>query len=685
LESDDEAWLLWYFGEGCGLVDTFWYDFVPQQQEMIAAINHAIKYGSDQAIAASRGEGKSTIAERLILKNTLTGVLAFSVLFAASGPMADNSLDAIKTAIEENDRLAEDYPEVCYPIRALEGTPQRAGSQVCNGFRHDNGQPYEMARSKFSWCGQEAIFPKIPGSPSAGAIIATRGLDAAVRGLKKRGKRIQLAVIDDPDTEDTARSGDQAKKLEGRIDKAIGGLGGQQRGVGRVMLTTLQSRVAVSYKFTDPTQKPTWKGRRFRFLLKPPERMDLWEEYVQITKADLEEYAKLEAQGTGGGDPFSRRANRLYVDNLDAMNAGAEVSNPNRYDAQLLPDGTQKELSALQRYYNEVARIGPEAVATEYDNDPPEETGPVESSITASRVQRQMSGYPRRVIPPGCTVLVQGIDVGKTSLHWVVRAWRPDCVGYVVDYGVQDVHGTKIGSEEGLDVAIRRAIVARWEDMTAHPYTMADETVVPIQLTLIDAGYRTSAIYHVCREIGIGIRPAMGFGKSGGCVQANFSEILRRSRTKKPGDGWFESKSDKGSWYVAMDTDRWKAWEHDRWMTTPGMPGSLQGFGEPSTKHDRLSDDEKVHTSYAHHITNEKEVEEIVRGQLKRYWKAKGSNHWLDASYMSNVAANMLGIKLLNNNGRVWNPTPATPIPGNASQPISERPTAAQLAQRTRG
>lgn len=37
-----------------------------------------------------------------------------------------------------------------------------------------------------------------------------------------------------------------------------------------------------------------------------------------------------------------------------------------------LPDGTRMEESALQHYYNEVARIGPEAVATEYDNDPPE-------------------------------------------------------------------------------------------------------------------------------------------------------------------------------------------------------------------------------------------------------------------------------------------------------------------------
>jgi hypothetical protein len=195
LEADDEAWLLHYFGVECELDDPFWYQFTPQQKEMIRAIRHAIKHGGDQAIAASRGEGKSTLAERLLLKSALSGEVNYSVLFASTGPMADNSLDSIKTAIADNPLLAADYPEVCVPVIALEGAPQRANTQRVSGERHDNGELYEMAETRFSWCGQEVIFPKVPGSPSAGAIIATRGLDAAVRGLKKKGKRPKLAIV----------------------------------------------------------------------------------------------------------------------------------------------------------------------------------------------------------------------------------------------------------------------------------------------------------------------------------------------------------------------------------------------------------------------------------------------------------------------------------------------------------
>ncbi len=234
----------------------------------------------------------------------------------------------------------------------------RAHYQLVTGNRHDNGKPFKLHSSRFSWCGHEVTFPRVPGSPSAGAIFATRGLDAAVRGLNKGNRRPTVAAIDDPDTEDTARSEEQAKKLEDRIDKAIGGLGGQQKGIARVMLTTLQNRTCVSFRFTDPKQKPTWKGKRFRFLVEPPERADLWEEYVQLRQHDM-----------STGDPFARAAHQFYLDHRETMDAGAVVSNPHRFNPEELPDGSQAEVSALQRYYNEVARIGPEAVATEFDND----------------------------------------------------------------------------------------------------------------------------------------------------------------------------------------------------------------------------------------------------------------------------------------------------------------------------
>ena len=413
------------------------------------------------------------------------------------------------------------------------------------------------------------------------------------------------------------------------------------------MLTTIQNRICASYRYTDPQQKPTWKGKRFRFLIAPPARLDLWEEYVQTRHAELIAYASGESE-----DPHCRKSHALYLKNRSAMDAGAIVANPHRFNPSKLPDGTQTEDSALQFYYNEVARIGPEAVATELDNDPPEEAGPVESGITARRIQRQLSGYDRKIVPPGCIKITRGVDCRKVALHWVVRAWRPDGSGFTIDYGVHEVQGTTYNSDEGLDVALKRSILDYLERSTiesAYCELAERGELKPrvIDRTLIDAGWRTDAVYAACREAGLGVMPVMGCGRSAGCVRANFSQELRATKDKKPGDGWFLSRR-PGLWLVLADSDRWKAWEHDRWMTAPGRPGCMMLFGQNSDRPERLSEDEKAHHSFARHICNEVEVEEPHKGTIRRRWKTKSDNvHYLDASYYSDVAANMEGIRVV--------------------------------------
>lgn len=640
LEADDEAWLRYYFHE------LFTYEFTSQQRVMIDAIRKAMLYGGDQAIAASRGEGKTKICEAQLLKYTISGVISFAIFFAATTDKAVDSVTALREAIETNERLRADYPEVCIPVVALENTPNRAHYQTVTGHRHDNGKPYERVPSKFSWCGDEIVFPNVPGSPCAKARIATRGLDCEVRGVNKGGKRPQVACIDDPDTEQTVRSEEQRKKLMERIDRGIAGLGGQRRAIARVMLTTLQRLDSASAIYTDPKKKPSWKGKRFRYLIHKPERMDLWEEYVSRWQKDKR---RVDEDGDNI-DPHSRGAHAFLLAHYEEMHDGAVVANKNRFDPTILEDGSQLEVSALQSYFNFVAKNGQAAASAELDNDPPEETAAVSSAINAHRVQRQVSGYERGIVPPGCTVLVQGIDVGKKALHWVVRAYRPDATVYTIDYAVYEVTGTVYGSDEGLDQAIRRAILGRMEQMKEAAYCTPEGEVVPIALTLVDSGYRSTAVYAACREAGLGARPIKGCGRSNGTAQLTYPNYTRRGPHAKPGgDGWCEARDNpKMPWLVLANVDYWKAWEHDRWMTDPALPGSSMLFGEPGTEH-RDSPDQKGHFSYAHHIDAEKEVEEVIKGMLKRFWKptpGRGQNHYLDASVYADVAANMLGIRI---------------------------------------
>jgi hypothetical protein len=276
LEADTEAWLLWYFPE------VFWHPFTEVGKEMIRAIETTIVYGTDQCIAGPRGEGKSVIAERVILKNVLTGALPFGLIFGANSVKAKERLQNIKSELEENGRLAADYPEVCVPARALEGLHNRANGQTVSGKINwnpeMNGQEFRSVRTGMRWAGDLIRLPTVPGSRAAGAWIGCFGLDTPVRGTNLRGNRPVHALIDDADTEETTNNEEQAQKLEDRIDRAIAGLAPQGKTIGRVMLCTIPSKKAVAWKFSDPQQKPSWQGKRYKLVEKWPDHPERWEE-----------------------------------------------------------------------------------------------------------------------------------------------------------------------------------------------------------------------------------------------------------------------------------------------------------------------------------------------------------------------------------------------------------------------
>ena len=65
--------------------------------------------------------------------------------------------------------------------------------------------------------------------------------------------------------------------------------------------------------------------------------------------------------------------------------------------------------------------------------------------------------------------------------------------------------------------------------------------------------------------------------------------------------------------------------------------------------------------SYAKQIVAEVEIEEVHKGVLRRRWHSKSDkNHWLDASYMANVAASIKGVRLLR---QAQTQSPVVPVP----------------------
>jgi len=632
LEKDDAAWLRWYFGVDCP--NPFSRDFTADQLEWIREVRRVADCGGDKAMAAPRGEGKTSILERLGEKFALEGRIDFLVLFGATGSAAEASLDSIKEDLATNDRLAADYPEVCIPVRALEGTPNRAHYQTVSGKRHDNGQEFVRASSKFKWCGHEVVLPKVPGSPSANFVIATRGLDAAVRGLKRKGKRPKLVIIDDPDTENSAISESQTAKLEKRIDKSIGGLGDQKRPIARVMITTVSTRICVSARYTDPKIKPSWAGKVYRLLVAKPLRLDLWLEYVSQRDHDQQ-----------NGDPEGRTAHKLYVDNFEVMNAGAAVSNPYRFDGTILADGTARELSTLQRYYNEVQRIGQEAVSTEYDNDPPAEDADVERLLlTAHHIQTNcLSGLDRRVVPVGTVLITRAGDIQKLGVHHVTIAWDVNAVGAIIDYDFWPFVGAEGRAASDCELLILEGLWAWHASLADNPYHDVDGHEQFADLTLIDMGWKDKSwssqpVQVFCNALG-----NRDFLPSKGIPNYRKPETSKRLII---GDQWHVAWPN-GAPIVETNPDHWKMKAHEGFLAERGQPGSLSVF-EPPRKDGRAN--RNAHLSFAKHVLSETwETRPMpgFKGRRTGWWKSGKPNHWFDALYGAIVARSLKGLSTL--------------------------------------
>lgn len=121
-----------------------------------------------------------------------------------------------------------------------------------------------------------------------------------------------------------------------------------------------------------------------------------------------------------------RLATEFYAADREAMDAGAEVAWPERYN--------HDELSAIQHAMN--LRLQDEAAFfAEYQNEPLPEVTSEADELSADQIAGKTNRMQRRLVPVGCNHLTMFVDVQANLLFFVVAAWEHDFTGYVVDYG----------------------------------------------------------------------------------------------------------------------------------------------------------------------------------------------------------------------------------------------------------
>jgi Phage terminase large subunit (GpA). len=454
---------------------------------VIERIEAAVLEGGLFALAMPRGSGKTTLCEAAAIWALLAGHRRFVCLIGSSEAHAVEMLDSIRVELEVSELLLEDWPEVCFPIARLEGIANRAAGQTHHG-----------ERTRISWTDRELVLPTIEGSKASGAVVRVAGITGRIRGMKAKradGESIrpELVIVDDPQTDESARSLAQCEQRERILSGAVLGLAGPGRTIAGILPCTVIHPGDVADRLLDRSIHPEWNGERCRMLYALPNRLDLWDRYAEI-----------QADGMRAGDNGAA-ATAYYKANRKAMDAGADPAWPARFNPG--------ELSAIQHAMNRRIR-DPLAFAAECQNEPIQATERGEE-ITAERILERVNGYHRGAIPIGASHVTAMIDVQQSALFWLVSAWSDDFTGAVVDYGVYPDQGPgyftlrelkkpleAIHSAAGLEGRLLAGLEALTAELAGREWVREDGARLRLDRGLIDANWHasTEVVYDVARR-----------------------------------------------------------------------------------------------------------------------------------------------------------------------------------------
>ncbi len=613
------------FGRFCTVyfAHTFALPWCADHLRVIDRIETSVMDGGLFAMSMPRGSGKTSLCEAAAIFAVLNGYRRFVMLFGADEHHAQTMLDSIKTELASNAALLADYPEAVYPVHCLEQITQRA-----------KGQLYSGEPTRLGWGKSEIVLPTIAGSLAAGAIIRVSGITAGFRGTKyKRADgqsvRPDLVVIDDPQTDESARSPKQCADREQIVSGAILGLAGPGQKIAGIMPCTVIRSDDLADRLLNRELHPAWHGERTKLVYSFPSDQALWDRYREILEAELRD----------GGD--GSRATEFYRQNRAAMDAGAQVAWPERK----YPD----ELSALQHAMNLLFR-DEVAFYAEYQNEPLEEQLAAEM-LTPEEIAGKLNGYPRSIAPTDVTHLAGFIDVHDRLLYWTICGFGDGATGWVVDYGawpeqkqayfsLSSARNTlgKQAPGQTKEAALLAGLTACFDHLFARQWRREDGATLSLDQVLVDVGYLPEVVQAAIRTHPQGSRLLGSMGVGITAKNKPFSEYK-----KHPGDQFGHywrvpaARGGREKRTVHVDTNYWKSDVHGRLGLPLTSPGNLSLFGKSP----------KLHRLLADHLTAEYAVPTEGRGRKLMEWSLKPGgpdNHWLDCLVGCCVAASMLGV-----------------------------------------
>lgn len=596
-------------------------------REVIDALQSAILDGGLFAYAMPRGSGKTTMAVSAAIWAMIYGHREFVPLIAADEGAALSLLESIKSELENNDLLLEDFPEVCYPIRQLEGIAHRCNGQLFNG-----------KRTHITWTSEEIVLPAIPTSRASSAIVRVAGITGSVRGMqftRPDGRKVRpsLAIVDDPQTNESARSPSQTQQRIKTVMGAVLGLAGPAQTMACVITCTVIEAGDLADQLLNREKFPDWQGKRAKLMYALPTNDKLWEQYASIRADSLR-------AGNGG-----KEATEFYSANREAMDAGGQAAWPVRFN--------KDEISATQHAMNLKIKLG-DAFDAEYQNEPRRDDLSI-GEVTADEIAARLNRVPRGIVPVESQHVTAFIDVQGSLLYYVVAAIGENFQTNIIDYGAWPDQNRNYFTLNDAKKTLQRAYPSKSQEaiiyeglndlvnmLAAREWRRAAGGTQRIGKLLIDAnwGQSTDTVYRFCRQSSHAAIITPSHGKYIGASSRPFSQYARQ-KGELIGDEWMipSVKGRRAIRHVLIDTNHWKTFTHARFAAPIGDACSIMLFG----------DNQNLHRMYADQQVSEYRVRTEGRGRKVDEWKLrpnKPDNHLFDCTVGCLVAASMLGIRV---------------------------------------
>jgi hypothetical protein len=551
--------------------------------EVLATTEKILREGGQLALAMPRGSGKSSIYIAAVLWAVVTGLRKTAVLLAANRTKCRELLDGVREALEDNDVLLDLFPEVCHPIRCLEGQTNRAGRQMVDG-----------ERTNIVWTGFDVRLPMVAGSVAAGAYILIRSLTSeGVRGILKSLKgaklRPDLVLIDDPQTDRSAKSQNMTRERMGLLSKALMGLAGPGVTLAVLAAVTVIRNGDLAAQILDREKRPEWRGRKYVLLKSFPERLDLWQEYARRRDDELRT-----------SDAAIEAVAWLRAHYSEARRGGV-ASWPQRFEAHQI-DGLH---FAMDLYTSS----DPDKVAafhSEYQNAPLDDQASIGLKLEPLEIAKRVIELPRHVVPEWAGAVTAFIDVQQKLLVYTIVAWGEQLRGHVVDYGAwPDQKQPQFSRRQppvplssvyrGLPIAacVRRGLTDLLDHLATRALFKPDGTPAPINRIGVDVGdgNLVDALLDGCHASphhGI-VWPSRGAGITEDSLPIREWKIdVLKGETR--GLRWMRSRmKGKRALQFVMDVNFWKSVIAGKLAAPLETAGVLTLYGSRGTYHGQLA------------------------------------------------------------------------------------------------